>query len=52
MNALLKVTCILLALLGAAACNTTKGFGQDVEAAGDKIEDTAQKAQDELSDND
>ena len=25
-----------------AACNTTKGFGQDVEKVGDKIEDAAE----------
>jgi entericidin B len=47
-----KVVFVLLALLGLAACNTTKGLGQDVEAAGDAIEDTAQDAQDELSDDD
>lgn len=32
------------ALLG--ACNTTEGFGKDVEAAGDAIEDTADDASD------
>jgi predicted small secreted protein len=47
-----KVVFVLLALFGLAACNTTKGLGQDVEAAGDAIEDTAQDAQDELSDDD
>lgn len=28
-------------LLGAAGCNTVEGFGEDVEAAGDAIEDEA-----------
>ncbi len=50
MDTQLKFVFVLLALFGLAACNTTKGFGQDVEAAGDKIEETATDAQDELSD--
>jgi predicted small secreted protein len=52
MDTQLKIVFVLLAVLGLGACNTTKGLGQDVEAAGDKIEDTAQDAQDELSDDD
>lgn len=28
-------------LLGIAACNTMKGMGQDIEAGGDAIEDSA-----------
>jgi predicted small secreted protein len=28
-------------MLGLAACNTVEGFGEDVEAAGDAIEDEA-----------
>ena len=43
-----KTTLIALAVAmllssGLAGCNTTAGFGQDVEAAGDAIEDKAQK---------
>lgn len=34
------VSLAALALI-AAACNTVEGFGQDVETAGDKIEETA-----------
>jgi predicted small secreted protein len=30
--------------LAASACNTTRGVGQDIEAAGDAIEDTAEDA--------
>ena len=34
---------ILLALLGAtAACNTIRGFGRDVERAGEQTQDTAE----------
>ena len=39
----------LAALVGAAsltACNTVEGVGQDVEAAGEAIEETAQEAND------
>ena len=32
----------LLALMGLAACNTTAGFGQDVEETGEFITDGAQ----------
>jgi predicted small secreted protein len=52
MNMQLKLAMILLALLGLAACNTTKGIGKDVEATGEKIQETAQDASDELSDDD
>lgn len=33
-----------LLLLSIAACNTTEGFGEDVESAGDAIENTAEDA--------
>lgn len=39
----------LAALVGAAsltACNTVEGVGQDVEAAGEAIEETAQETND------
>lgn len=38
-----KLTIASLSLLAflAAACNTVEGFGQDVETAGEKIEETA-----------
>lgn len=34
----------LLALLGATACNTVEGAGEDVEAAGDAIEEATDDA--------
>lgn len=40
-----------VAMLGTlTACNTTEGLGQDVEAAGDMIEETAEETEDELED--
>lgn len=39
--ALLVVVCLLG---GAAACQTTKGFGRDIENLGDNIEDAAEDA--------
>lgn len=32
---------LLLASVGLAACNTAEGVGEDVEATGDAIQDTA-----------
>lgn len=32
-----------------SGCNTTRGFGQDVEATGEAIEETAEEAKEELS---
>jgi predicted small secreted protein len=37
----LGVAGALSLMLGLAACNTVEGFGEDVEAAGDAIEDEA-----------
>lgn len=34
---------LLLAALGLAGCNTTRGLGQDVEALGDNISEEAQE---------
>jgi predicted small secreted protein len=36
---------VSLALLALAACNTIKGAGQDVEAAGDAVQQEATEAQ-------
>lgn len=40
---------LVLILVGSAmsACNTTRGFGEDVEATGDAIGDTAEDAMDD-----
>lgn len=41
---------LLLAAAGIAmsGCNTTKGFGKDVEAAGETIEDVAEDTEEEI----
>ena len=41
---LLSVSAILI-----AGCNTTRGFGQDVEATGEAIEEAAEEAKEKLS---
>ena len=40
----LIVLAAMAACLTAAACNTVKGAGEDVSAAGDAVSDTAEKA--------
>jgi entericidin B len=34
---------LMLSLVGLTACNTLKGVGQDLQKAGEKIEDAAKK---------
>lgn len=41
---LLSLSAILV-----AGCNTTRGFGQDVEATGEAIEEAAEETKEELS---
>lgn len=51
MNPELRIVCLTVAsclLLG--GCNTTRGLGQDVEAAGEAIEETAEEVEDEIED--
>lgn len=38
---------LILVAFAASACNTTRGFGQDVEATGEAIEDTAEDTMDD-----
>ena len=38
-----------LAAILIAGCNTTRGFGQDVEATGEAIEEAAEETKDKLS---
>ena len=38
-----KVVVLLAVAFVLAGCNTMKGFGQDVQKAGEKIEDKAKK---------
>lgn len=48
-NHLYKLFFILAATAsGLAACNTTRGLGQDVEATGDAIEEAAEETEDEI----
>ncbi|WP_324754395.1 entericidin A/B family lipoprotein [Roseovarius sp. Pro17] len=39
---MLKVTLAILVVLGLAACETTEGFGRDVQNAGQAIEAEAE----------
>ncbi len=39
MNLLTKLTAILLFTLGLTACETIKGAGQDIENAGEEIDE-------------
>lgn len=45
---LLLSVLLLGALLAIAGCNTMRGAGQDVEAAGGAMSDTAEDVQDEM----
>ena len=46
----LYLLALMLVAFAASACNTTRGFGQDVEATGDAIEDEAEDAMDDDDD--
>ncbi len=39
---MLKATLAIMVILGLAACETTEGFGRDVQKAGAAIEDEAE----------
>lgn len=45
-TAWLLAVLMLGAMLALSACNTTSGLGEDVEAAGDTLSDTAEDVQD------
>lgn len=51
-NADMKLTSLLLiiafASFGLSGCNTTQGIGEDVEAAGEYVEETAEEVEDDL----
>lgn len=38
----------MFAMLGLAACNTTRGAGEDVEATGEGIQDAAEDVEEEI----
>jgi predicted small secreted protein len=46
----LYLLALMLTAFAASACNTTRGFGQDVEATGDAIEDKADETMDDDDD--
>jgi len=51
MNKILSHTAFTLLLLGSfglAACNTTEGIGEDVQATGNAIEDSAEDVKQEM----
>ncbi len=50
MRALTTLILTMLFAGGIAGCNTTRGIGQDVEAAGEEIEEVAEEAEEELED--
>ncbi|MEJ8567188.1 entericidin A/B family lipoprotein [Elongatibacter sediminis] len=51
MNRIIALIALLLSMmLNVTACNTTRGVGQDIEAAGDAIEDAADEAEEEIED--
>lgn len=43
MKKLASLLGILIAAYGLSACNTMKGFGQDVQRGGEKVEGAAEK---------
>ena len=43
MKKIASVLSILMFALGLTACNTMKGFGQDVEKGGQKVESSAER---------
>jgi predicted small secreted protein len=45
MKKTISIMCILAMSIGLTACNTFKGFGQDVERGGEKVQDAATNAQ-------
>lgn len=45
MKKIISILCILSLGVGLSACNTFKGFGQDMERGGEKVQDAASGAQ-------
>jgi predicted small secreted protein len=44
----IKGLVLALAVMGLSACNTISGAGQDIEAGGEAISDTAKKVQSDM----
>lgn len=47
-SAMVALLTLLFGGLSLTGCNTVKGAGQDIEAAGDAVSDTADETQDSL----
>ncbi|HEV7856258.1 MAG TPA: entericidin A/B family lipoprotein [Herminiimonas sp.] len=45
MKKTISIMFLLAMSIGLSACNTFKGFGQDVERGGEKVQDAATNAQ-------
>lgn len=45
MKKIISIACLLAMSMGLTACNTFKGFGQDVQRGGEKVQDAATDAQ-------
>lgn len=46
----LMLTLLTIAMLALGACNTTRGVGKDVEAAGEGIQNAADEVEEEIKD--
>ena len=48
MKTLLYMITVFAFGLSLAACNTTRGFGEDVEATGEAVQDVAENAEEQI----
>ncbi len=48
MKNLIYTLFLLLAGASLAACNTTRGLGEDVEAAGEEVQDIAENTEEQI----
>lgn len=52
MNTRTKLFALALIAATTAACNTTRGIGQDIEATGEKIEEVAEETSEKMRNDD
>jgi predicted small secreted protein len=50
MKTLIATMLTIFFACGVVGCNTTRGIGQDVEAAGEGLEEVAEETEEELED--
>lgn len=48
MKTILYMFILFAAGLSMAACNTTRGFGEDVEATGEAVQDVAENTEEQI----